>query len=76
MGSPRFRIEFVSIWGSTYTCDSNNESNGKLDLIKAAEFLFWSMKKREINLIGLLVLEFLKEHASALYELLGVRAYP
>jgi hypothetical protein len=53
-----------------YTCDSNNEKNGKLGLIEAVEFLFWSMKKREINPIGCLVVEFLKEHASALYSYL------
>ena len=53
-----------------YTCDSNNEKNGKLGLIEAIEFLFWSMKKREINPIGSLVVEFLKEHALALYSYL------
>jgi hypothetical protein len=45
-----------------YTCDTVNERNGKQGVIEA------TMKKCEINPIGPLVLEYLKDHASALYE--------
>ncbi len=58
------RLSFV------YTCDTANKRNGKQVVIKAIKFLFMSMKKREINPIGPLVLEYLKDHASALYEYL------
>jgi hypothetical protein len=53
-----------------YTCDTANERNGKQGVIEAIKFLFMSIKKREINPIGPLVLEYLKGHASALYEYL------
>jgi hypothetical protein len=43
---------------------------GKLGLIEAVQFLFMSMRKCEINPIGPLVVEFLKEHASSLYSYL------
>ncbi len=56
------RLSFV------YTCDTANKSNGKQGLIEAIKFLFMSMKKREINPIGPFVIEYLKEHASSLYE--------
>ncbi len=51
-----------------YTCDTANKRNGKLGVIEAIKFLFMTMKKREINPIGPLVLEYLKDNASALYE--------
>jgi hypothetical protein len=58
------RLSFV------YTCDIASKKNGKQAVIKAIEFLFMSMKKREINPIRPLVLEYLKDHALALYEYL------
>jgi hypothetical protein len=53
-----------------YTCDTANERNGKQGVIAAIKFLFMLMKKHEINPIGPLVFEYLKDHASALYEYL------
>ncbi len=58
------RLSFV------YTCDTAHKRNGKQGVIKAIQFLFMMMKKHETNPIGPLVLEFLKDHASALYEYL------
>ena len=58
------RLSFV------YTCETTNERNGKQGLIEAVQFFFKTMKKREINPIGPLVVEFLKEHASSLYDYL------
>jgi hypothetical protein len=58
------RLSFV------YTCDTANKRNGKQSVIKAIKFMFMMMKKREINPIRPLVLEYLKDHASALYEYL------
>jgi hypothetical protein len=58
------RMSFV------YTCDTVNKRNGKQGIIKAVKFLFMLMKKRKINPIGVLVLEYPKDHASALYEYL------
>jgi hypothetical protein len=52
------------------TCDTANDRNGKQGVIKAIKFLFMTMKKPEINPIEPLVLEYLKDHASALYEYL------
>ncbi len=51
--------------------DTANEKNGKQGVIKAIKCLFMSMKKRKMNPIGPLVLEYLKDHASALYEYLS-----
>ncbi len=53
-----------------YTCDTTNKRNEKQGLIKAIKFLFMSMKKHEINPIGPLVIDYLKKHASSLYEYL------
>ncbi len=53
-----------------YTCDTANKRNGKQGVIEAIKFLFMTMKKHEINPIEPLVLEYLKNHASALYEYL------
>jgi hypothetical protein len=53
-----------------YTCDTVNKRNGKQGVIEAIKFLFVSMKKRKINPIRPLVLKYLKDHASALYEYL------
>ncbi len=53
-----------------YTCDTVNERNGKQGVIEAIKFLFMLMKKCEINPIGPLVLEYLKDHVLALYEYL------
>jgi hypothetical protein len=58
------RLSFV------YTCDTANKRNGKQGVIEAIKFLFMLMKKHEINPIGRLVLEYLKDHASALYKYL------
>jgi hypothetical protein len=58
------RLSFV------YTCETTDERNGKQSLIDAVQFFFKTMKKREINPIGPLVVEFLKEHASSLYDYL------
>ncbi len=51
-----------------YTCNTSNEKNGKQGLIEAIEFLFMTMNKRDINPIGPLVIDFIKEHASSLYD--------
>ena len=53
-----------------YTCDTVNKRNGKQGVIEAIKFLFMSMKKHKINQIRPLVLEYLKDHALALYEYL------
>ncbi len=53
-----------------YTCDTANKRNGKQGVIEAIKFLFMKIKKHEINSIWPLVLEYLKDHASALYEYL------
>ncbi len=53
-----------------YTCDTANKRNGKQGLIKAIKFLFMLMKKREINPIRPLVIDYLKEHVLSLYEYL------
>ena len=53
-----------------YTCDTTEERSNKQGLIKAVQFFFMLMKKREINSIGPLVVEYLKEHASFLYNYL------
>ena len=58
------RLSFV------YTCDTANKRSGKKGLIEAVQFFFKTMKKREINPIGPLVVEFLKDHASSLYDYL------
>ena len=58
------RLSFV------YTCDTSNERNGKHGLNEAIHFFFKTMKKRQNNPIGPLVVEFLKEHASSLYDYL------
>ena len=58
------RLSFV------YTCDTANERNGKQGLIETVQFFFKTMKKREYNPIGPLVVEFLKDHASSLYNYL------
>jgi hypothetical protein len=61
---PTNRLSFV------YTCDTANKINGKQGVTEPIKFLFMSMKKCEINQIGSLVLEYLKDHALALYEYL------
>ncbi len=58
------RLSFV------YSCDTSNKKNGKQGLIEAIKFLFMLMKKRDINPIGPLVIDFIKEHASSLYDYL------
>ncbi len=39
-------------------------------LIEAIKFLFMLIKKRDINPIGPLVIDYIKEHVSSLYEYL------
>ena len=51
-----------------YTCDISNKKTGKQGLIEAIKFLFMSMKKRDINPIGPLVIDYIKEHVLSLYE--------
>ncbi len=53
-----------------YTCDTSNKNTGNQGLIEAIKFLFSLMKKRDINPIGPLVIDYIKEHASSLYEYL------
>jgi hypothetical protein len=53
-----------------YTCDTIEERSGKQGLIEAVQFFFMSMKKWEINPIGPLVVEYLREHALSLYDYL------
>ncbi len=53
-----------------YTCDTSNKNTGKQGLIAAIKFLFILMKKRDINPIGPLVIDHIKEHASSFYEYL------
>jgi hypothetical protein len=53
-----------------YTCDTTEERSSKQGLNKAVQFFFMSMKKRENNPIGPLIVEYLKEHASSLYDYL------
>ncbi len=50
-----------------FTCDTANKRNGKQGVIEAIKFLFMLMKKRENNPIKPLILEFLNDHALALY---------
>jgi hypothetical protein len=78
----KYELGTESVWGCkeqskttkrlsfVYTCDTANERNGKQGVIKAIRFLFMTMKKCEINPIGPLNLEYLKDHALALYEYL------
>ena len=58
------RLSFV------FTCETNKENSGKQGLIEAIQFLFVSMKKREINPVGPLIVDFLKEHSFSLYDYL------
>ncbi len=53
-----------------YTCDTTNKKTSNQGLIEAIKFLFMSMKKPDIIPIGLLVIDYIKEHASSLYEYL------
>jgi hypothetical protein len=55
---------------SVYTCDTTKEKSGKQGLIEAVQFFFVSMKKRDINPIGPLIVDHLKEHSSSLYDYL------
>jgi len=58
------RLSFV------FTCMTRKENSGKEELIEAIQFLFMSMKKRDINPVGPLIVDFLKEHSTSLYEYL------
>jgi hypothetical protein len=63
-GKTTKRLSFV------YTCNTSNKKTGNQGLIEAIKLLFMSMKKRDINPIGPLVIDYIKEHASSLYEYL------
>ncbi len=53
-----------------YTCDTTKEKSGKQGLIEAVQFFFVLMKKRDINPIGPLIVDHLKEHSLSLYDYL------
>ena len=50
-----------------YSCDTNEENAGKEGLIDLINFFFMSMKKHEMNPIGPLLLEYLKDNTEGLY---------
>jgi hypothetical protein len=56
------RISFV------YFCDTTNEKIGKQGISEAVEIYFMSMEKRDLNPIGPVVLEHLKNHVDGLYR--------
>ncbi len=49
-----------------YSCDTNEENSGKEGLIDLINFFFMSMKKHEMNPIGPLLLEYLKDNTEGL----------
>jgi hypothetical protein len=53
-----------------YSCDTSKKSHGKQSVINGIKFLFRSLKKRENNPMGPLVIEYLKDYALSLYEYL------
>ncbi len=56
------RISFV------YSCDTTNKKIGKQGISEAVKIFFMSMEKRDLNPIGPMVLEHLKNHVDALYR--------
>jgi hypothetical protein len=54
----------------TFTCETTKEKSGKQGLTESIHFLFMSMKKRDINPVGPLIVDYLKEHSSSLYDYL------
>jgi hypothetical protein len=53
-----------------YSCNINDLENAKIGLKEAIEFFFMVVKKQNINPIGPLVLDYLKESLSGLYKYL------
>ncbi len=56
------RISFV------YSCDTMNEKIGKQGVSEGDKFFFMSMEKCNLNPIGPMVLEHLKNHVNGLYR--------
>jgi hypothetical protein len=59
---PVKRMSFV------YSCYTNEENSGKEYLIDLNNFFFMSMKKCDMNPIGSLLLEYLKDNTEGLYK--------
>jgi hypothetical protein len=53
-----------------FTCETTKENSGKQGLTEDIQFLFMLMKKRDINPVGPLIVDYLKEHSSSLYDYL------
>ncbi len=51
-----------------YSYDTNEENAGKEGLIDLINFFFMSTKKRDVNPIGPLLLEYLKDNTEGLYK--------
>ncbi len=51
-----------------YTCDTSNETIGKEGVTEAVKFFFKIMEKCDLNPIGPMVLEHLKNHVDGLYR--------
>jgi hypothetical protein len=51
-----------------YSCDTMNEKVGKQGISEAVKFFFVAMEKRDLNPIGPMVLEHLKNHVDGLYR--------
>ncbi len=56
------RISYV------YSCDTTNEKIGKQGISEAVKIFIMSMEKRDLNPIGPMVLEHLKNHVDGLYR--------
>jgi hypothetical protein len=56
----------VKMMSFVYSCDTNEENSGKEGLIDLINFFFMSMKKHEMNPIGPLLLEYLKDNTEGL----------
>jgi hypothetical protein len=51
-----------------YSCDTTNKKIGKEVVSEAVKIFFMSMRKRDLNPIGPMVLEHLKNHVDGLYR--------
>ncbi len=51
-----------------YSCNTANESAGKRGIIESVKFFFMSLKIRDMNPVGPMVLEHLKNHIEGLYK--------
>ena len=66
MGNPNQTIKQISF---VYSCDTaKGDSIGKKGLCKAINFFFLSMKKHNSNLIGPLIVDYLKDQAPGLFK--------